>query len=76
MGVHGLVFLAGGTQLVSASGDRTVAVWDTDTFRELARTAFLAPLRCLAASGDRVLVGDAMGGVHYCRWRARNRLTS
>ena len=69
MGVHGLAFLAGGTQLVSASGDRTVAVWDTDTYRELARAAFFAPLRSLAASGDRVLVGDAIGSVYYCQWR-------
>jgi WD40 repeat protein len=68
MGVHGLAFLAGGTQFVSASGDRTVAVWETDTGRELARTAFPAPLRCLAASAEQVLVGDAVGGVHYCRW--------
>ena len=68
MGVHGLAFLAGSTQLVSASGDRTVAVWDTDAGRELARTAFPAPLRCLAASADQVLVGDATGSVYYCRW--------
>ena len=68
MGVHGLAFLPGGI-LASASGDRTVAVWDTSTGHELARAAFSAPLRCLAASGDRILAGDAKGSLYYCRWR-------
>ena len=68
MGVHGLAFLAQGTRLASASGDRTVAVWDTGTGLESVRAAFSAPLRCLAASEDRLIAGDANGGLCYFRW--------
>jgi WD40 repeat protein len=68
MGVHGLAFIADGTKLLSASGDRTVAAWDVNTGGELGRAAFPAPLRCLSASGTNMVVGDAMGGFYYCRW--------
>lgn len=68
MGVHGLAFIARGTRLVSASGDRTMAIWDAGTGRELGRAAFPAPLRCLGVSGAYVAVGDAAGGLHYCQW--------
>lgn len=68
MGVNGLAFIADSTKLLSASGDRTVAAWDMNTGGELGRAAFPAPLRCLSASGISMVVGDALGGIYYCRW--------
>jgi WD40 repeat protein len=64
--VTGLAVSPDGQWVVSASSDKTVKVWRLSTGELVTTFTCDAPARCCAFGGhDRVVVGDALGRVHF-----------
>ncbi|PJF45160.1 MAG: hypothetical protein CUN55_00190 [Phototrophicales bacterium] len=65
--VNALALDASG-RLFSASRDKTVRVWDTNTFEQFAVFYADAPvLRLLVGEDGLIIVGDESGMVHFLR---------
>lgn len=62
MAVWGAVFLAGGKEMLTASWDRSIRVWDLETGKENRVFAGVRdPVRCVAVSPD----GKTLAAGHY-----------
>jgi len=61
-----------GRRAVSASGDRTLKVWDLDAMREVAAFRADAAVTCctLAADASTIVAGDTAGRVLFLRLEA------
>jgi WD40 repeat protein len=63
--VSGVAFLEDENLVVSASYDRSVVIWDVRTGASVSRLITRLAVFSLAAAGNRLLVGDAEGSVHF-----------
>ena len=67
--VYGCAFSLDGKLIVSASGDRTLKVWDSETGQTLATFFADGPMYCCAFYGGMIAAGGAR--VVYFLWLVR-----